>query len=107
MKMFDTIQNRYEVLGISPSNQWTQKLSFNGRVQFGFTLFGYVFASQFVYTFLVANGFMEYMECTSSILAGFVMFMCFVAIVLRRTLLFETIGNAEKILDTSKPNFIL
>lgn len=101
MIIFRTVRNKYAMVGISSSNQWTQKYSFNKRVCFGFLLFGCVAVSQLVYVFYVANGLMEYMECISTGSGTIIMFVCFAAIVFRKTKLFESIDEFEKLIDTS------
>lgn len=105
MKIFQTVRKQYVIVGINLSNQWTQKYPFSKRVLFGFLLFGYLILSQFVYSFHVADGFMEYVECVSSTSAGILVFVCFAAIDFRKTTLFEIIDNIEKLVDTSEPIF--
>lgn len=103
MTKFETIQRQYALLGISSSpHQSNQKLSFNKKVTFGFLLFGYTFSSQFVYIFLVSNGFIEHLQCICSILAGFLVFTCFLSVVFRKTTIFEIIDNIKTIIDTSE-----
>lgn len=101
MIIFRTVRNKYAMVGISSSNQWTQKYSFNKRECFGFLLFGCVTVSQLVYVFYVANGLMEYMECISTGSGTIIMFVCFAAIVFRKTKFFESIDDFEKLIDTS------
>lgn len=102
IKIFQTIQRQYEILGISSTNQSNQKYSAEKRVFHGFLLFGCLLASQFVYIFHVASGFMEYVNCTCSIFATSIMFVCFAAIVCRKTTFFESIDNIEKFIKTSE-----
>lgn len=64
-------------------------------------MFGCNFASQTVYIYHVADGFMEYMMCISSISATFTMFVCIAAIVYRKDKLFKCFDNTEKFIDTS------
>lgn len=106
MKILQAIQKNYAILGIRSSNQSNQKYPFNiKRVFFGFSLSGSVIASQLVYTYYVANGLMEYMECICSISAAIIIFLCFVAIVVGRTTLFESIDNIENFIEKSKLAF--
>lgn len=102
MKIFNIIKRQYATLGVSPSNQWTQKHPFNGKVSFGFSLFAYLFLSQLMYIFHVANNFMEYMVSICSVSAGTIIFLCFAAIVFRKTKLFACIDSMEKVLETSE-----
>lgn len=98
-----TVQRHYATLGISSSSsQSTSKYLFNERLLFSFLLFGYLIVSQIVYIYYLASGFMEYMECFSSMLASFIIFICLMAIAYRTTKLFESIQNMEKIIETSE-----
>lgn len=102
MKFLKLVQARYAMLGIHPSNQSNPRTAFNARVFFGFLLFGYLIASQFAFIFYVANGFMTYVDCACATSASILMFVDFAAIVFNTNLLFETIHNTEKLIDTSK-----
>lgn len=95
MKIFQTLRKQLAIVGISPSNQ-----SFNERVFFGFSLFGCSVSSQFVYIY-VANSLMDSMECICSLSAGIIIFVCFVAVIFRKSTLFESVDNFEKLIDTS------
>lgn len=99
MKIFRTLQRQYAILGVYPS---AQKYPFNARVFFGFLLLGCVSVSQFVYIFLVADGFMEYMECVCSTFTTFIIIVCLAAVISRKTTLFESIDDIEQYIDTSK-----
>lgn len=101
MKIFYAIQNQYTALGISLSNRWTQKYSWIER-QLPFLLFGCITFSHLMYIFDVANEFMEYVNCISTTAASTIIFVCFMAIVLRKATLFENIDNLEKLIDTSE-----
>lgn len=102
MKIFHKTQKQYEILGISPSNQWIQNDPFSKRVIFGCLLFGPNLISQFVYLFHVANGFIECVICICSITATIIIFVCFAAVVFRKSKLFESISNVEKFINISK-----
>lgn len=104
MKIFQTVQKQYAIVGIessSPSNQWIQKCPFNERILFGFLLFGCLILLQFVYLLHVASSFMEFMVAACSTSASITMFTCFAAIVYRKSTLFDCIVNGEKLQDTS------
>lgn len=105
MKILQTIQKRFATLGIHPSSQSTHKLPFSDRVLLGSSIFGYLIASQFVYLLRVASIFMEYMECISSTFSSTIMFVCFAAMVFRRTTLFKSIADIEKFIATSESRF--
>lgn len=104
MKIFQTIQMRYEFLGITSTKQLNQRYLFEKRVRHGFLLFGCLMVSHFMNLFYVASDFMEYMEgiCTTS--ASIIIFVCFAAKVFGKTKLFEMIGNVEKLINASKTN---
>lgn len=103
MRIFQRIQRQYAILGIRPSKRWLQNdLPFNGRIALGFSLFACLICSQFVYIIYVANDFMEYIECICSVSGAIITFVCFAAVVYRRTTLFDGIGDIEKLIDTSK-----
>lgn len=102
MKIFQTIQMQYEILGISSTNQSNQRYPADKRILHAFLLFGWLFFSHFVYIFHVASNFMEYMEgiCTTS--ASVIIFVCFAVKVFGKPKLFGMIGSIEKMIDTSK-----
>lgn len=102
MKIFETVRKHYAILGISPSNQWSQNRPFDGKILLGFLLFGCNLASQTVYIYRVADDFKEYMMCICSISATFTMFVCFAAVFYRKAQLFECFGNMEKSIDARK-----
>lgn len=104
MKVFKLVQRHYATLGISSSNQWTQKSPFSPRELFVFSLFGCALISHFVYIFRVADGFMDYMVSLCSTSAGFMGIICFAAIDLRKSKLFECTDNMEKLIETSENN---
>lgn len=103
MKIFKIIQKHYAVLGIGPPNQLAQKNAFNVRILIGFSLFGYLIASQLVYIFRVANGFIDYIVCICSTSAGIIVFIGFLSIVFQKSTLFKSIKNMEKLINSSKP----
>ena len=102
MKIFQIIQKQYAILGISSPNQSAQKNPSNERTTLGFLIFAWNIVSQFVYIFYVASGFMEYVDCISSTCAGIITFVCFAAIVFRKTTLFKNIENMEQLIDKSE-----
>lgn len=103
MKIFEIVQKHYAILGIGPSTQQlAQKYPFSERVILGFLLFGCGAILQFVYIFHVASGPMEYMECVCFLSGIIIMFVCFAAIVFRKTMLFTSIDNIKSLIDTSE-----
>lgn len=103
MKILVIIQKHFASLGISSP----QQSKFNGRVFFGFLMFGCVIASQSLYIFHVANGFMEHIQGISQTSASFIIFVCFATFVFERNVLFECIGNLEELIEASKTSFQL
>lgn len=101
MKVFRTIRNKFAFLDICPSNQSTWQNPFNKRV-LGFILLGGNIVSHVVYIFRVANDFLEFVECLNSTFASIIISVCFVAIVFRKTTLFNSIDNIEKVIDASE-----
>lgn len=100
MKVFELVQSHYATLGITTSNQWTQRYALNTRVLSIYSLFGCALASHFIYICRIADGFMDYMVCLCSTSAGIISLVCFASIALRKLSLFECIDNAEKLLET-------
>lgn len=102
MKIFQTVQEQLAIVGICSSNQSIQKLSFNKRIVFGFFVFGCQIVSHFVYTFHVANEFMEYMQCICATSGSILILIGFTAIVFGKAALFESINNIEQVIDSSE-----
>lgn len=103
MKTFKIVRQQYAILGLgSPSNQPTQNHRLNGKILISFLLFGCNFSSETVYTFRVADGFMECTMLVSSISGVFTMFVGFAAVVYRKAKLYECFGDIEKLIDASK-----
>lgn len=108
MRVFETLQKQYMILGItSSSDQSTQKFPFNGRVLAGCSLIVCVAILQFVYIFYVANGFMEYVHSIGSASGTCILFVSFAAIAFQQTALFKTIGGFETLIDTSELIFMV
>lgn len=105
MKVFQTLRRQYAILGISSPNPSPQQCPFNERVFFGVFLFGCFIGSQFMYIAYVASSFMDDMQCICSLSGTIIIFVCFLAIVFRKTTLFESIENIEKLIETSKTRF--
>lgn len=102
MKIFRMVQKQYAIVGITSPNQSTENSSFNTRIISGFLLFGYLIHAQFMYIFRVANSFLEFIDGICSTFSTFMIIVCFVAIVFRRTTLFECIDNVQEFIDASK-----
>lgn len=102
LEIFHTIRRQYAILGISSSNQWTQEYPLNERILLIFIFLECVIVSQFMYTFRLSHGFLEFMEGTCTTAGSALIFVCFAAVVFRQTTLFEGIGNFEKLINSSK-----
>lgn len=102
MNIFRTIRKQFAIVGISnTSNQSTQKMAFIKRIACSFILF-FTIVAQFLYILYVANGFMEYMEAICTFSASIIIFVSFMALAFKRTLLFESIDKIEKLVDSIK-----
>lgn len=99
MKIFQTVRKQYAVLGVSSSNQ-----PFNGKVLISLLYLGFIISLQIVYTFQVANGLMEYVDCISSIFSIIVLFISLATIASKKTLLFESIDKIEKLINVWNKN---
>lgn len=108
MKILQTIQMKYAMVGMAPSNQSDQNVPLSNRVLQGFSLIGCSIVLQVVYSFRVANGFMEYMECACSVSAGIIMFVSLAAIAFQRSTLAANHVTVQTYIDTSEmsPNLI-
>lgn len=102
MKIFQTIQTQYSILGVCPPNQSTQKFSVIWRYLVGFSLFVYLILSQFLYMVHVASGFMEYVQLICAISGTLLLFFGLAAIGFRKSTLFEIIDRIEKLIATSE-----
>lgn len=103
MKLFQTILNQYETVGIQSTKiQWVQEAQFNRKILIGFSLFGWSIFAQLVYMFHVANDLMDYVECLCANFGSIITLVCFLTIVFERRLLFESIDNFEKLIEASK-----
>lgn len=102
MKIFQTIQMQYDILGITLTHQTNQRYPSDKRVFHGFLLFGGLFCSHFVYIFHVASSFTEYMDgiCTAS--SSIIIFVFFASKSIGKSKLFKMIDNIEGLIDTSK-----
>lgn len=103
IKIFGIVQRHYADLGIGPSNRSSQELPLNERILLFLFLNGLTIVLHFVFIFEVANGFMEYVNCISATAASTIIFVCFSAIVSKRTLLFKNIDNLENLIEISEP----
>lgn len=105
MIIFEIVQRYYGALGICPSHQSTSKFPFNERVFAGFLIFGSCIVLHAMYIVHVANDFIEYVECSCSLSATIIIFVCFLAAVFKRTELFESINNTKELIESSKNGF--
>lgn len=94
--------NIFQIIGVSPSNQAIRKYPFDERVLSVFLSIASYVILQCVYMFHGANSFMAQVECICSLFGAIMIFACFAAIEFRETTLFQSIGNIERLVDTSK-----
>lgn len=95
VKIFETIQEHYAMLGIGRNIVLK-------RVLFGFLIFGCATTSQVMFVLRTANDFVAYIEGICWISGSLIVFVCFTTILFKRALLFESIHNFKKFLDTSE-----
>lgn len=100
MQMFQLIQKRFGIIGIS-SWQSAQKYSLSAKVVIDFLIFGFCLFAHFMYIFLLANGYAELVECITSTSASIIAFVCFATIAIKSSILFEIIEKAEKFIGNS------
>lgn len=101
MKVFETVRTQYMVMGISPTNQPDRRCPFNERIFAISVSIGCSVISQLWYIHK-ANSFVDRMECIGSLSAGIIVFSSFAAIVFRKTKLFKSVGDIEKLIDSSE-----
>lgn len=108
MKILQTIQKYYAILGVSQSShQLSEKCPclFSERVLILFLLLECCIAAHFMYMFRVANEFMEYVESICATSGNIIIFVCFATIVFKTTTVFQSIEIIEKLIDTSEIRF--
>lgn len=102
MKIFEIVQRHYVILDVSSSYQLTEKFALR-KIILIYLLFGWIIVSHFVYIFNDASGFIEYMESICATAGCLIIFICFETIIFRKTRVFESIQNIEKLIDTREP----
>lgn len=98
MKILQSVQAKYELLGIS-LEQSRHRFPHNPKILCGFLLISLTTASYIVYLIRVAGTFIECIECMTSISASFIIGVCFGAIVLKMAQPFENIDALAKVID--------
>lgn len=101
MKIFQTIQKKYAIVGIRSSNQSTQKCPFDKKSLLIFMMIVSLI-SQFMFILVVASSFMEYSECISVLSGAILISIGSITMIFKTTALFECIDKMEKLIDTSK-----
>lgn len=102
MRIFETLQEKYTVLGVSPSQHSTQGHALNAKTLFGFLLFGSSLISILLFISYVANNFMEYVQSICVFCGTIVLFVCFASIVFEMDIFCGIIVDIEKLIDSSK-----
>ena len=95
MKIFQTIQRNYAILGISPEQLTHPKFLFNGKMLMCFLFSIFYMLSSFAYIFYVATTFEQYIECITTAFGGIIISICIGAVVFKMNKLFEIIKNVE------------
>lgn len=101
MQLFQTIQRRFELLGIS-LHQSMQNSPFNRKIAVTFFIFTLTIASYNVYLFRVAGTFWEYTINIYSNSATSLAVFCYVIVVLKMKKIFAVVGACESIINDSK-----
>lgn len=101
MKVFQTVQSNYELIGIS-SVESLHNFPYNPQISIGFLTFGVSTGSYIIYFFNMADDFKAYIEYTITVSAFLIISVCFGAVVLRMTELFENIDGMENVIEMRK-----
>lgn len=101
MKIFQTVQANYKLLGISPT-QSSHHFPYNPKIFLSFVNFGLSMASYIMYLIQVAENFKEYIECVTTLSALFIIVVCYGAVVFNIKGTFENIDGMEKVIKMRK-----
>lgn len=98
MKLFQTIQNKFAILGIS-SHQSTQEQPFNQRIILVYLIYGCSCILSNVYLFRKAQTVEEYTNCIYIATATTMLTLFFSIVVYKMPKLFKYIENVENIVE--------
>lgn len=107
MKVFQTLTNHYATLGIKPSDQLQQQYPFDEKVLMGFSLWGCMITSHFIYINYVANTYVEYAECICTSTGSIIVFVCYASVVFYSNTLFDAFKKIEGFIASSEKKFHL
>ena len=98
MKILQTVQANYAILGISPEHS-IRPISLNKKVLMAFLISCISITSCIVYFVHVANNFREYIQCITTISAIVIFTICFGAVAFQMTELFDNIDCMENVIE--------
>lgn len=101
MKLFQTIQRKFAILGISP-DQSIQNCPFNQEIILVYIIYGSACIMSNVYLFHEAQNFEEYTNNIYITTAATMLLFFFTIIINKMANLFEFIDNVEKLIDSSE-----
>lgn len=101
MKIFQAIRKQLAILGVEPT-QTSGTYKFNVKLSFGYALWAYGIISCALFIVYSADTATEYIQCFYGISALMEISLCFLALVLQKTLLFTQFENLEKFINKSK-----
>lgn len=97
MKIFQSIQNQFAILGISSEQQ-----ILNRKIVFGLTLLGMCIVLQCAATFQPANEFKEYIDRVNMTSTTIIAAIIFAVVIFNIKNLFEIINMFEKLINDSE-----
>lgn len=103
MKIFQTIQKNFAMLGIS-ANQTRERSSINFKNSIAFVLILLNFCSQFINLIFLADNFEEYTICIYAFFTVMMFEMEFGIHVWKMTKLFKFIENFQRLIESSELN---
>lgn len=105
MKIFQTIQSIFTMLGIEKPMPSTRIFSINGRLALGFVIFAFTIVTSAMFFIYSAKFIMEYMQCFCALTAAAEIGLCFAAFVRQNQRLFHYIESMEMLINKSKVYF--
>lgn len=98
MKIFETNQRTFALIGISPPES-DQKHSFNVKNSSMFSLLVLGTISSTLYLFCVADTFLDFVNCVNIILGYGVAALVFLIVIFKMKQWFDVIKNLQEIFD--------
>lgn len=103
MKLFQSSQKHFALLGITPSQSHEKYPILNGKILTNYFWNWFTAILFSVNIFYEANNFQEYVELIYRMLMPVLIVICFTIIICKMDILFQFIDSCEKIVDKSKP----